>query len=192
MKLIVGLGNPGPAYSRTRHNVGVMVIDRVVKRWDIVPRQKGCSSRFGGGLIFSQPVRVALPQTFMNTSGEAVSCLLRRWRLEPSSMLVICDDVSLPLGIIRLRSGGSEGGHLGLASILQEVGTAQVPRLRVGIQTQPLGEDLTPFVLGQFLGSELKSLEAGLELAISACEVWVTDGISAAMNRFNRKITEKK
>ena len=106
-------------------------------------------------------------------------------------MLVVCDDVSLPLGMVRLRSRGSDGGHLGLASILQEVGTDEIPRLRVGIRTRPpqSGEVLTPFVLGRFEGSEHKPLEKGLDLALTACEVWVTDGISAAMNRFNRKIT---
>ena len=189
MKLIVGLGNPGPAYSRTRHNVGMMAAEKIAKQWSIAIRAQGCSSKFGEGSISGQPVRLALPQTFMNASGKAVRCLMHRWRLQPSSILVVCDDVSLPIGMIRLRSRGSAGGHLGLVSILLELGLEEIPRLRVGIQSGRVDEDLTPFVLGRFDSSERKSLEQGLSSAAEACEVWVTSGISAAMNRFNRRIT---
>ena len=187
MKLIVGLGNPGPAYSRTRHNVGMRVAEKISKQWAIPLRAQGCSSKFGEGSIAGHPVRLALPQTFMNASGKAVECLLHRWRLQPSSLLIVCDDVSLPLGMIRLRSSGSAGGHLGLASILQGLGTEEIPRLRVGIQSGRVDEDLASFVLSRFVGSERKSLEHGLASAVEACGVWVTSGLSAAMNRFNRR-----
>ena len=189
MRLIVGLGNPGPAYSRTRHNVGRMVAERLAKQWSVALRSEGCSSKFGAGSYSSCPVRVALPQTFMNASGKAVKCLLDRWKLGPSSMLVVCDDVSLPLGMVRLRPHGSDGGHLGLASILQELGTEKIPRLRVGVRVGPVEKDLTPFVLGRFEASERKILEEGLASAVAACEVWVKSGLTVAMNRFNRKIT---
>ena len=189
MKLIVGLGNPGSTYSRTRHNVGMMVAEKISEAWSIAFRTRGCSSKFGEGSISGHTVRLALPQTFMNASGRAVKCLMHRWKLRPLSLLVICDDVSLPLGMIRLRPQGSDGGHLGLASIFQELGTKEIPRLRVGIQSGRVDEDLTPFVLGQFSGSERKLLEEGIASAVEACEAWVTSGLSAAMNRFNRKIT---
>jgi len=204
-RLIVGLGNPGPEYVKTRHNIGFMAAERLSERWKIPVKGKGCSALFGEGKFLKQAVRLAVPQTFMNASGKSVACLLRRWKLQPSEALVICDDVSLPLGMIRLRGQGSAGGHLGLTSILEELGTAAVPRLRVGIRSDRAGEDLcaaarggasfsaglTPFVLGRFAASEEKLLEQGLGLAGEACEMWISRGLAAAMNRFNQKITER-
>jgi len=190
-RLIIGLGNPGPEYVKTRHNIGFMAAKRLSERWKIPVKGKGCSALFGEGKFLKQAVRLATPQTFMNASGKSVACLLRRWKLQPSETLVICDDVSLPLGMIRLRGQGSAGGHLGLTSILEELGTAAVPRLRVGIRSDRAGEDLTPFVLGRFASSEEKFLEQGLGLAGEACEMWISRGLAAAMNRFNQKITER-
>jgi len=188
--LIVGLGNPGPRYAGTRHNVGFMVAVRCAERWSIDVKHLLCRSKFGEGTVHGEPVRLAMPQTLMNASGEGVGCLLKRWRLDHSQMLVVCDDVSLPLGMIRLRSKGSDGGHNGLASILQQVQTDQVARLRIGIQTRPqaAGEDLTPFVLGRFSPAERKRVKESVEVAVEACEVWMTRGVSAAMNLFNRRI----
>ncbi len=189
MRVIVGLGNPGPRYEGTRHNVGFMVTSRLAEIWSSEGWTKTvCRSRTGEGVIQDHPVRLVQPQTLMNASGEAVGCLLRRWRLEPSAFLIVCDDVSLPLGLIRLRARGSDGGHRGLASILEEVGTDQVARLRVGIQTTEAVGDLTTFVLSQFHAPEKRLLEEGLESAVQACEVWVTGGVTAAMNRFNKRV----
>ncbi len=145
------------------------------------------------------PVRLAQPQTFMNDSGEAISCLMRRFRVDPSGILIICDDVALPLGMIRMRGQGSDGGHLGLASILRKVRTEAIARLRIGIRTEGIGaaaarggrttgfcpEDLTAFVLGRFSSLEKKRLEGTLTAAEEACEMWVSQGVTAAMNRFN-------
>ena len=190
MKLIVGLGNPGPRYAGTRHNVGFMVVSRLAERWSIRLKDTLCHSKTGQGNIGGESVGLALPQTMMNCSGEAVGSLLKRFHLDPSMLLVICDDVALPLGMIRVRPKGSEGGHQGLASVLEEIQTESVARLRVGVRSsRPVrAEELTKFVLGRFSAVEKKPLEAGLQLGCQAGETWVTRGVSAAMNQFNRRI----
>jgi len=191
MKLIVGLGNPGAKYAGTRHNVGFMAAERIVRRWKIPLRKKGCDAVFGEGEFSGAPVGVALPQTFMNASGRSVQCLLERWRLNPKAVLVLCDDVALPLGMIRLKGRGSAGGHLGLASILEELGTAEFARLRIGVRpADGLEKDLTPFVLGKFEPPEGKLLEQALASVVEAGELWLSRGLNAAMNRFNQKIKE--
>ncbi len=192
MKLIVGLGNPGSAYLKTRHNVGFLAAERLSQRWKIPLNRKGCSALFGEGKFGECPVRLALPQTFMNASGESVACLLSRWKIKPPSVLVVCDDLSLPLGMIRLRGKGSAGGHLGLGSILERLGTEEVARLRIGIRSEQPGKDLTPYVLGRFAPAEGKTLEQGLASAEEACELWMDRGINAAMNRFNQKVKERE
>ncbi len=123
----------------------------------------------------------------MNRSGEAVGCLVKRWELKPTELLLVCDDVSLPLGRIRVRPGGSDGGHRGLSSVLETLETPKVARLRVGIGSDFKGEDLTDFVLSDFKPSEGKRLGKVLGLAQEACEVWVSEGLIAVMNRFNAK-----
>ena len=190
MKLIVGLGNPGPAYLETRHNVGFLAVERIARKWRVPLRSKGCSALFGEGRFEDRPVLLGMPQTFMNSSGESVACLLQRRKLDPPAVLVICDDVSLPLGTIRVREKGSAGGHLGLGSILERLGTEQVARLRVGIRSEKPGKDLAGFVLGRFTQPEEKLLEQGLASALEACEIWMGRGTSAAMNRFNQKVKE--
>ena len=190
MRLIVGLGNPGSQYAGTRHNVGFLVANHLADRWAIHIRQTACRAKVGEGIVHGHSVGLALPQTRMNSSGEAVQCLLKRWRVEPSNLLVVCDDVSLPLGMIRCRPKGSDGGHHGLASVLEHLHTDQVARLRVGIKTNPMGEDLTAFVLGRFRSGEKKLLAESLEACVKACEVWVLRGLSAAMNLFNKKARE--
>ena len=202
MKAIVGLGNPGPRYAGTRHNVGFEVVTRLAQQWGIRLKPSHCRSHAGEGMMGTQPVGLALPQTSMNASGQAVGCLLRRWKLERAQLLVVCDDLSLPLGMIRLRPKGSEGGHKGLASVLEETQTQEIPRLRVGISgknigarpglgpTGRAGEDLTAFVLGRWKAAEKKPLGKGLDLAVKACEVWFARGISEAMNQFNSRRKE--
>lgn len=189
MKAIIGLGNPGAKYAGTRHNVGFMVLDRLAKDWGIAPKRELCRSKVGEGEAGGEPVRLVYPQTFMNSSGEAVVCLMKRWRLEPESVLIVLDDAALPLGRVRVRAGGSAGGHQGLTSVTLESATERIPRLRVGIapERKPGGEFLTEFVLGRFTAAEQEQLEAGLESAAQACEAWITSGLPAAMNRFNRK-----
>lgn len=189
----MGLGNPGPGYARTRHNVGFLVVRRLARRWKISWEEDSrCRSKVGEGSIEGHPVRLALPQTFMNSSGEAVACLAKKWRLKSEAFLAVCDDFALPLGTVRLRGQGSEGGHQGLASILREMGTREVARLRVGIGGPRPEEDWTPFVLGRFAASEQQRLAAGMEQGTRACESWAAEGLSAAMSRFNRRKVETR
>ena len=189
--MLVGLGNPGRAYAGTRHNIGFMVADRLAKRWDIRLKKELCRSTMGEGVVKGCAVEVACPQTMMNESGTSVKCLLERFSLEPSEILVVCDDIALPLGVIRLRGAGSDGGHRGLASILKEVQTEAVPRLRVGIgrSEQGEGKPLTDYVLGKFAASEKKKLEEACACAAEACETWVVRGLTTAMNLFNKKVS---
>ncbi len=187
MKVIVGLGNPGPRYAGTRHNVGFMVVSRLADRWSISLNRSVCSAKVGEGVFAGQPVGLALPQTMMNSSGESVGCLLKRWSAAVSELLVIYDDVDLPLGSIRLRGKGSDAGHRGISSILEQVNTKAVPRLRVGIHSAGVSDDLVDFVLARFRASEKRFVEEGLASAQKACEVWVEKGMQPAMNLFNKK-----
>ncbi len=166
-----------------------MVLDRLAKAWGIAADRELCQSKVGEGSAGGVPVRLVYPQTFMNSAGGAVACMMKRWRLEPSSLLVVLDDAALPLGRIRVRGKGSAGGHMGLASVSQEAATEEIPRLRVGIapEKKPAGEEMTEFVLGRFTAAERERLEAGLGLAEQACETWIASGLPAAMNRFNRR-----
>lgn len=167
--------------------MGFLATMRLAERWSIGFRKSLCQAKVGEGIVLGHPVYLGLPQTSMNLSGQAVECLTQHWRLEPSQLLVICDDLSLPLGSIRLRGQGSAGGHKGLASILERINTDQVPRLRVGIRTDRVKGEMTEFVLGRFTPLEKKPLEESLLRVMEACETWVTRGLSAAMNQFNQK-----
>lgn len=184
MKLLVGLGNPGRQYAATRHNVGWMVVQllgkRLAGRWD---------ERFHAKVLAkpAQALVLLLPQTMMNVSGEAVRLAVKQWRVAPADLLIVCDDVNLPLGMLRLRPKGSDGGHHGLASCLEALQTEEVPRLRVGVAAEPLPRDLTDFVLSAFRPAQQRALDQVLERAVEACEVWVREGIHAAMNRANPK-----
>lgn len=187
MKVIVGLGNPGVHYAGTRHNAGFMVVSRLADRWSFRPGKMLCRSVVSQGEFSGEPVALALPQTMMNSSGEAVKRFLGYWKIGFSDLLVVCDDVALPLGTVRLRGQGSDGGHNGLASIVEATGTKAIPRLRVGIESSETKGDLVEFVLGRFRPSEKKLLEEGLASAEKACEVWVEKGLQTAMNLFNKK-----
>lgn len=192
MKVIVGLGNPGPQYGGTRHNVGSVIVEKLSRRWSLPLNEEFCRSRVGEGKVQGHSVRLVWPQTFMNGSGEAVGCLVERWKLDPSDLLVICDDVSLPIGMIRLRAQGSDAGHLGLASVLEKTGTDQIPRLRVGIRGVGVDADKAAYVLDRFEKSEQRFLEESLIAAVEACELWVNEGLATTMNRFNKKISESE
>ncbi len=184
LKLVVGLGNPGTKYQGTRHNVGFEVIDRLAQGGS-----RPSFSRKFDGLVAETEIdyrRVLLlkPETFMNLSGRSVAQALRFYKLRPSDLLVICDDLSLPLGKLRLRSGGSDGGQKGLRDITAHLGTEQFPRLRIGIGER--GEiDAADFVLSRFRSVERAAIDDALILATQAVAVWVTQGTDAAMNRFN-------
>lgn len=189
MKLIVGLGNPGRRYRGTRHNVGWEVVARLARRDGIRVEEEEGWAQIGRGAIGGQRVLLAMPQTYVNLSGVAVQDLRRRHRVRPGDVLVIVDDLDLPLGRIRLRARGSAGGHNGLRSVIDALGTEEFPRLRVGIGRPAQGVDPAEFVLTRFAPDEAASLDAALDRAAEAIEVAITEGIEVAMNRFNAKTT---
>ncbi len=183
-KLVVGLGNPGSKYEATRHNIGFAVVDRLAAG--------GCPVRFASkfdGLLAETEIdfhRVLLlkPQTFMNLSGRSVRQVTQFYKLGLDDVLVVCDDLSLPLGKLRLRPGGSDGGQKGLRDIALQLGSEQYPRLRIGLGERG-NADASDFVLSRFRPSELPVIEDALIAATQAVAVWVTQGVQAAMNRFN-------
>lgn len=184
LKLVVGLGNPGAKYESTRHNIGFEAIDLLAKGGS----GASFSRKFDGQLaeveIDFRRILLLKPETFMNLSGRSVSQVVRFYKLDPSDILVICDDLSLPLGKLRLRPGGSDGGQKGLRDIAAQLGTDQYPRLRIGLGDR--GEvDAADFVLGRFRNVERPQINDSLILATQAVAVWVSRGIDAAMNRFN-------
>lgn len=190
MTLIVGLANPGRRYRGTRHNVGAGVVDRLARRAGIAIDEDDGFARVGRGTIGGARVLLAKPQTYVNVSGEAVRDLRRRHRLRPQDILVVVDDLDLPLGRIRLRERGSAGGHNGLKSLIEALGTTAFPRLRVGIGRPPEGVDPADYVLTRFTPVELRALDAVLDRAAEALEAAIIDGVDAAMTRFNARGTE--
>lgn len=188
MRLILGLGNPGEPYRDTRHNVGFRVVDELARRWDVAVDRLECNAlagRFGGG---EGEVLLAKPQTYMNRSGYAARCFVELHGIDPSSVLVIYDELNLPLGKLRLRRAGSPAGHRGLESVIENLRTAEVPRLRLGVapgDERPAGEDLAGFVLSPFAQGEREEAAAMILRGADACEAWAREGIEAAMNRYN-------
>lgn len=184
-KLVVGLGNPGDGYANTRHNVGFAVAGRLGKRARAEFGIKAAESRIAEGSIGGVHVAIARPQTFMNDSGRAVRKLLDRYRLDPADLLVIFDEVDLPLGTLRIRGSGGPGTHNGMRSIVREVGEG-FPRIRVGVAPAQLREvpDLAEYVLSPFDGDEQPVAERMLDRAAEAAEVALRD-VQGAMNRFN-------
>src|ERR1043166_8626268 len=185
--LIVGLGNPGKEYEWTRHNLGFMLIDKLAQEEGIVVGSRECSSLVGRGRIEGAATRLAKPQTFMNLSGHAVSCLLAKLQSESpiKQLIVITDDLALPLGTIRVRERGSAGGHNGLKSIIAALGTNEFLRLRIGIQPEHPISDTKQFVLDPFPRSERTAVEEILERAAQAARAVLRDGIAKAMALHN-------
>lgn len=183
-RVIVGLGNPGEEYRDTRHNLGFRVVEILARRRGIDLAGVECNSRIGrgGGLV------LVMPQTYMNRSGYALRCLAETHGFAPEQLLVVYDEVALPLGRLRLRPGGSPAGHRGLESVVENLRTARVPRLRLGCAPEegaPPGDELAEFVLSPFAAEEREAVDAMVERAADACEAWISEGTEAAMNRFN-------
>jgi peptidyl-tRNA hydrolase, PTH1 family len=190
MKLVVGLGNPGTKYLGTRHNIGFDLVDQLAKG----ARQAGFARKFEGQVaeieIDYRRVLLLKPETFMNLSGRSVGQAARFYKLEPQDILAVCDDLNLPVGKIRIRPGGSDGGQKGLRDIAAHLGTDEFPRLRIGIGDQ--GElDATDYVLSRFRNPERALIDDTMILATQAVAVWVTQGIDQAMNRFNGPVNIK-
>ncbi len=185
-KIVVGLGNPGPRFSHTRHNVGFSVIVTLGERHRIQGRQRG-PAIIGAGEFEGEPLVLAQPTTMMNLSGRAVAYLLRAYNVRDlENLLVVYDEMDLPLGTIRLRPGGSAGGHNGMKSIIQAAGTQDFPRLRVGVSRPPPDLDPIDYVLTRFRPEEKPILEQVIRKAAEAVESWLQVGTAETMNRFNQ------
>ena len=193
MKLIVGLGNPGFLYARNRHNVGFMSVGQLAREYKIRFDKKQGQARTGMGNITGQRVVLARPQTFMNASGGSVSALMRKLNVSPRDLIVIHDDLDLPVGKIRLRFGGSSGGHKGIDSIIARTGTRDFYRVRVGIG-RPVAvadtsaereETVISYVLSDFTGEEKKIIEKALPTVSEAITCLISEGLDAAMNKYN-------
>jgi PTH1 family peptidyl-tRNA hydrolase len=185
--LVVGLGNPGKEYARHRHNVGFQVIDALARAYGLrFARQKGAKAHVAEGQIGDVAVILAKPQTFMNLSGQAVGRLARAHHVPAERILVVYDELDLPLGRLRLRPEGGSGGHKGMRSIIDVLGTQAFPRLRVGIDRPPGRMDPADYVLQPFDKEQQPLAAEALALAVEAVECWLAEGIVAAMDRFNR------
>jgi PTH1 family peptidyl-tRNA hydrolase len=185
--VVVGLGNPGRRYAGTRHNVGFSVIERMARRWDVKLRRRKYGAKVAEVTLNDERLVLAQPQTYMNLSGVAVRQIAEGYGVPPPRIVVVSDDLDIPLGQLRVRKGGSAGTHKGLRSVVAEMGTPLFPRLRVGIG--PLAEhgDAVEFVLSRFSREELPVVEEVLAKAKEALEMILDGRIEAAMNMFNRK-----
>lgn len=185
MKLVVGLGNPGSNYKKTRHNIGFDVLAELANRHPgssptIKSNGEIVESRFADDKIL-----LVAPQTYMNLSGSCVQPLMKFYKLEPENLLVVCDDMNLEVGKLRLRAGGSAGGQNGLADILQKLGTNEIHRLRIGIGRPPERVSASAYVLGKFFPEQIQDIEKIVSVAADAVECWASNGMTAAMNQFN-------
>ncbi len=184
--LVVGLGNPGEKYEETRHNVGFMVADELGKRGSFSIQKVKYHALTSTATIGGQGALVMKPTTYMNLSGEAVGEAARFYKIPPDHVLVISDDVDLPLGKLRIRTNGSAGGHNGLKSIIQHLGSDQFPRLKVGVGGKPHPDyDMADWVLSKFQGEDKKLIDETVKRAAEAVECLLKDGPQKAMNRFN-------
>jgi PTH1 family peptidyl-tRNA hydrolase len=185
MYLIVGLGNPGTEYASTRHNLGFMLVDKLARDADAIVKRSECRSLVGNATIERERVTLVKPQTYMNLSGEALSCLNAKNEIDLNALIVISDDLALPFGTIRLRERGSHGGHNGLKSIIETLGTNEFMRLRIGIQPEHPITDAKTFVLSEFSRDEKLALDEILERSAQAVRSVIRDGIARAMSVYN-------
>jgi len=188
--LVVGLGNPGAEYSRTRHNAGFLVVDRLAERWRVRWNyEKKFNARVARAEKGDRTALLCQPQTYMNSSGEAINAVAQFYRVPVGRLIIVMDDADLPLGVLRLRPSGSSGGHHGLESIEQHLGTSEYARLRVGIGRQNGAPQITGHVLGRFSSTEAALMDKVLTVASDQLECWLEAGIQKAMNQFNGAVT---
>lgn len=190
--LVVGLGNPGREYAKTRHNAGFLLVEKLAQdwqgNWNV---EKKFNSRLAKIERLGRKIVLCQPQTFMNASGAAVKNLADYFRLPPENILLVVDDADLPFGEIRLRGSGSSGGHHGLESVEEHLGTRNFPRLRIGIGRKDNVRQITGHVLGQFAKSEKELLEKILARVTAQVECWTSEGIGKAMSQFNGAINQE-
>lgn len=185
MKLVVGLGNPGETYEGTRHNLGFIVLDRLAARHGTCVDIKKKKSMIGRFRLGKERVMLLKPQTFVNLSGEAVLYMASFLRIMPDNIIVVCDDVNLPVGKIRIRKYGSSGGHNGIKSLIQFLRSDNFPRVRVGVGSPTDGQKLESYVLDRFSQEELKALEPSMDKTCEAIEKIILGEIDEAMNTYN-------
>ena len=182
MKVVVGLGNPGRDYVGTRHNLGFEVVEEVAGRWRV--KLKSWKSVAALAVAKSRGAILVEPRTFMNASGEAVAAVTRYYGVDPEDVLIVVDEVQLPLGRLRLRRSGSDGGHNGLKSIINHI-SRDFPRLRIGVERGDRAQDLSDRVLARFSAAERDMIDRAVDRAADAVEMFVTEGLPVAMNRYN-------
>lgn len=187
MWLVVGLGNPGAEYSHTRHNAGFLVVQALARRWGLQLKTRAYKSRLAKTRKGRSTVALALPQTFMNLSGQAVLSLMTGYRIKPDRLIVVYDDLDLDLGQIRVRGSGSPGSHKGMQSIVQAIGHQDFPRVRVGIGPKPANREAASYVLEEFPEEEWIKIQPALDNACLAVEMIIAGELARAMNCFNRK-----
>ncbi len=184
--LVVGLGNPGDKYENTRHNAGFMAVDQLADRGDFPMQRLKFHALTHSATISGQGVLVMKPTTYMNLSGDAVAEAAAFYKVPPEHILVLCDDVSLPVGKLRIRTHGSAGGHNGLKHIIQRLGTDQFPRVKIGVGAKPHPDyDMADWVLGKFVGEDKTAMDEATRRAAQAVECYLKDGPQKAMNQFN-------
>lgn len=185
MYIIVGLGNPGDKYEKTRHNVGFNVIDLLAKEYSIDVSKIKHKALIGEGRVGTEKVILVKPMTYMNLSGESVADICNYYNIDLENLIVIYDDIDLDVGKIRIRKKGSGGTHNGMRSIIKCLGANDFPRVRVGVSKPKPGQDLADFVLSRFRKEESDDVELGLEKAAKAVDVMIRDNIDLAMNKYN-------
>lgn len=192
MWLIVGLGNPGEEYVKTRHNIGFRAVDELADRYRLRFDEKRGKARVAEGTIAGQRVAIAKPFTFMNLSGQTVTSLKQWYKIGTADILVVYDDLDLPFGALRLRQRGSAGTHNGMKSIVQLLGSQDFPRLRIGIEQTPAGWNTANYVLSRFSREQEEQMPTLLGAAADAIEIVLGEGVEAAMNRYNGQAKKSK
>ena len=190
MYLIAGLGNPTREYEKTRHNVGFEAIDILADKAGTTVTEKKHKALYGKGYIGGQKVILAKPQTYMNLSGESIREIADFYKIEPENIIILCDDINLSEGQLRIRLKGRAGGHNGLKNIISHLGTQEFPRIRIGVGEKPRGMDLADYVLGRFPKEQQAVMEEAYRDAAEAACMMIEDGADAAMNHYNRKNKE--
>jgi PTH1 family peptidyl-tRNA hydrolase len=192
MKLIAGLGNPGKNYAHNRHNLGFQCINYIAKKYAIAVKQIQCQSKTGKGRIAGTDVILAKPRTYVNNSGNAIASLMQKHRIPIQDIVIIYDDMDLPVGKIRIRPGGNPGGHKGIKSIISSLGSRDFCRIKIGIGRPVADEynkieesDIVDYVLSNFSAEEQEKIDDAFQKAAEAVECIITDGVTAAMNKFN-------
>lgn len=185
MKLVVGLGNPGRKYEGTRHNVGFRVVAELAAKHAAGQPRSAFQGEVAEGTIDAEKLLLLCPHTLMNLSGGSVLAARDFYKIPHEDLLIVSDDLNLPLGKLRFRKSGSSGGQRGLKDIIERLGTDEIPRLRIGVGSPPPRRDYAGFVLGRFRKDELPEIDLAVGLAADAVETWAREGIAVAMNRYN-------